>query len=185
MAKKKNKNVDKNILIAKLIGIAVLFLIVIVIFNQKPFTKFQSPNTALLPSSSPTSEIKKFNSKFLKIFFSAPSGYGISENGNHISINNNFGEIIISRRGTNSNTIEGAVFEISDRGTMQVTNKQKMKINNIDVISCNIKSLVSDEPESKGYYFYPVPWTVFSITTNDAELFDDLDQIARSFRYEP
>lgn len=185
MAKKKNKNADKNFRIVKLIGVAALFFIVIIILNQRPFTKFQNPNNTLMPSSSPPPTIKNFNSKFLKIFFSTPSGYDISENSNHISLNNNIGEIIISKRGTNNDTIEGAVFEISDRGTMQVANKQSMKINNIDVISCSIKSLVSDEPESKGYYFYPVPWTVFSITTNNSELFDDLDQIARSFRYEP
>ena len=183
MAKKKNKNTNRNLLI--LIGVIVFIFLVIIFLNQKQTNTYEKTSPIILPTATPTPSITQYHSKILKISLSAPSSFMISESDNYIAFKNIIGKISVSRQFTNNDTIEGVVFGISDRGTSQVTNKKKFKINGLDVISCDIKSLVNNDPDSKGYYFYPAPWTVFSISTDVPELFGDLDQIAQSFRYEP
>ena len=183
MAKKKNKNANRNLLI--LIGVIVFTFLVIIFLNQKQTNTYEKTIPIIFPTATPTPSITQYHSKFLKISFSVPSEFEISESSIDVTLKSNVGEITIVRSWTNNRTIEGAVFEISDRGTSQVTNKNKFKINDLDVISCDIKSLVNNDPDSKGYYFYTAPGTIFSISTNSPELFHDLDQIAQSFRYEP
>lgn len=60
-----------------------------------------------------------------------------------------------------------------------------MKIKDIEVIQCIIKSQVDGNSDKKAYFFYPTKRVVLSISTNTQELFIDLDRIAQSFCYEP
>ncbi len=185
MAKKKNNITNKKLLV--LIGVIVFVFLVIIFLNQRQIFKYQIYQKAIptiIPTDTPSPSVRGYHSRFLKIRFMAPTGFEISESWNSVTLKSNLGKINIVSSGTNDDTIEGVVFEIEHRGFL-VTNKKRFKINGLDVISCNVKSLVSDNPESKGYYFYSAPGAVFSITTGTPELFGELDQIAQSFRYEP
>lgn len=184
MAKKKNKSRSKNFWIVVLIGVIVIF-IAIIFWNQRQVNTFQKYTSIVLPTLMPTSSLAQYYSEYLKIHFSVSAGFYIRELHNDITLKNDVGEILILRNGTNDDTIEGYLFDISDRAKIQIINKQKMKINGLDVISCITRSSVRDEPDSRDYYFYTSPGEVFVITTSSPELFGELDQIARSFRYEP
>lgn len=185
MAKKKNKKINKNIIIIIIVGVIALILLVIFIQNQKLSDIKQQITPTSILSTKPTPEIVNYKSDNLKISITAPSSYKINESYNDIILTNNIGKINVLRNSTNNDTIEGYLFEISDRGKIEIINKQKIKINGLESISCIIKHPISGSPDSRAYYFYPEPWTVFVISTNVPELFGDLDQIARSFRYEP
>jgi hypothetical protein len=184
MAKKKNKNRNKKFWILLVIGVILYIFFAIIFLYQKKVSTYQK---ITIPTLMPTSSLAQYHSEFLKIRFSVSAGFYIRELHNDITIKNDVGEISILRNGTNDDSIEGYLFDISDRGRgrIQIINKQKTKINGLDVISCDIKSLVNNEPEGKYYYFYSAPGTVFIITTSTPELFGELDQIAQSFRYEP
>lgn len=162
----------------------MLIAFFVVIWNQKSTTTNQKI-ASTIPTAKPAPSITQYSSKFFKLSFSFPSSYTVSELDNDINLKNEVGEISIERIGTNNDTIEGYLFGIAELNKLQITDKQKIKINGMDVISCKIKSKVSDNPESRFYFFNPAPWRIYSISTNIPELFSDLDQIARSFRYEP
>ena len=184
--KKRNNDRSKKLLI--LIGILVFIFLVIIFLKQGQVNFFQKATPIIIPTAIPTPSVREYHSDFLKIRFMVPSDFEASESWTDVALKSSTGKIDIVSNGTNSDSVEGAFFESLNyrgRDTLQVINKKRFKINGLDVISCNIKSLVNDEPEGKYYYFYSSPGTVFIITTSTPELFDELDQIAQSFHYEP
>jgi hypothetical protein len=186
MAKKKNKNRNKKLLI--LIGVVVFILFFIVFLKQKQTFKYQIYQKAIptiIPTATPSPSVREYHSKFLKIRFMVPSEFEISELDNDIALKSKIGEASIERIGTNNDSIEGYLFGLSDLNKLEITDKQKVKINGMDVIICKIKSNANDNPERRSYFFYPTLGTIFVISTRSQELFGELDQIAQSFRYEP
>lgn len=182
MATKINKKANNNIWIIAAIGIITLILFLVILQKQLPIIQVPSYQN-ITPANSVN--ITNYHSKFLKISFAVPQAYSVKESGNDITLKNNLGEISVLRIGTNNDSLEGYLFGLSDLNKLQIINKQKIKINQANAISCLIKSPLSQGPDEKAYFFYPAPWTIYSISTNSQELFSDLDQIARSFRYAP
>ncbi len=174
------RKTNKNIWVIALIGIiAILFLII----TKKQFQTTQNPNynnpiaTTYLSPTINTANPKTYYSEVMKITFNVPAGYKIEELGNFITVKNSYGEIIISRIGTNANSLKGYLIDIANYNRLKLTNKQNLKINNLDVIKVDING-------KRNYLFY-INNRVFSFETKSPSLYSDLDQIAQSFRFTP
>lgn len=129
--------------------------------------------------------IKTYHSDFLKTTINYPRDFELDEKFGLITLKNNANEAVtISRIGTNNDSIEGFLFDLSDRNKVQISSKKKLNINGYEFMSVVINHPLSKTPDTKVYYFYRENF-VYSISTKYPELYDDLDFIAKSFRYEP
>lgn len=131
-----------------------------------------------------SNETKEYKSKDLKISINVPSGFRIEDKFASISLIKTEGVINIGRNGTNFESIEGYLDDLSLKNRITITDKEKVMINNINAIRGVIKSSGGPQREDKVYFFYN-NFAVYSIATSIPALFDELDEIAQSFRYTP
>ncbi len=122
---------------------------------------------------------KTYHSKTLKISIDVPNDYSIEEGTVSILLKkkNNTGEILLFKIGTNSDNLEGYLLDIVNYNHLRLTNKENIKINNLQVIKVDING-------KRNYLFY-TKYRVYSLEASSKDLNSDLDRIARSFRYEP
>ncbi len=181
---KKIEQQNKNLHIYILIGIflvAVLFLVKVLTKDQSVIDQSQVQNNLSI-----TPKIKTYHSNFLGITINIPPGYETEEQFGTISLKKGKEgkEVIVSRIGTNNDSLEGYLFDIADKNHLEIVNKENLIINGISGIKTTIKHPISKDPDTKIYYFYK-DYSAYYISTNNSELYSDLDQIAQSFRYAP
>lgn len=159
-----------------LLGVALLF--VLIIFS------YYNPNSPLNTASNTSEQITVrgdvYKSDFLNISLAIPQKFKIEENSTLIIARNNEGEIRISRRSTNYNNLNNYYESLMEKNNLSELSRETLKVSSLEAI----KSEVSGPGYSdKAYYFYPTKWTVYSISTTSPSLYDELDQVAQSFRY--
>lgn len=123
-----------------------------------------------------------FQSKNLKFSVSIPANFEIEESFTTVIFKNQNGEIIVGRSGTNFIKLEDYLEDLTRKNTATITNRQYMD-GKSDIIKGKIQYLKS-KAQKEIYFIYSDNW-VYSISTDSEELFDDLDRIAKSFRYAP
>lgn len=162
--------------------IIVIFIAAVGYFatNQKtiPFGKSPSP--------SPTSqELKTFQSKFMKFSVDVPSGFRIKEELTFVDLEKNNAKINISKNSTNENNVYGYVKDFDKkRSGLSVEEEESVKVANLDSLKRIEKFSKGPITQQKVYYIYAEN-KAYSVSTSDLALYDDLDQIAQSFRYIP
>lgn len=188
MKKKESKSKYNIYKILIFIGVGIfIFFLLFFIFKQSRITKNQVKKVQEISNSSPSPRLKSnsYHSELLDITIDIPSDVIFKEENalREIILEKNGGLIKLHAYGTNRSykNIKDFLDEIysSDDALKQATRKQIQ----IDGKECEILLLI----DYKKYYCYLDNNTnsFLSISTNVHDLYDDLDQIARSFRYEP
>lgn len=140
----------------------------------------QTTDTNKTQSASPASseQTKKFqSSNVLKFSIILPNTYEIEEKFGSVNISTSKGKILISQNGTNFENLKDYIKNSRNNLETRIQNKNTLEINGMESIFGNID-------REKVYLIYK-DYTVYSLSTSSESLYDDLDQIAQSFRYAP
>ena len=127
-----------------------------------------------------TSSVNKFSVDLGKVSYEK-----INEDYNEVSVVRSEGIIQIGKIGTNFNTLNDYISDLIDKNGLLSEGQEELFINGSPAIRTVIKFPVSKAKDQKMYFVYPTEWTVYTLSTDSEALYDDLDQIAQSFRYEP
>lgn len=177
---KKNKN-NKKIVWA-FFGLIVILLIFLTLLTGGFLRKEKSQ---IVQNISPTTQVESnsYHSEILKITIEIPNGVSVKEENvlRELILEKNGSRIKVHRFSTNRSYDSIKIFldEVYNSGNqpMQVVRKSTK----IDGKDCEISIL----KKYKKYYCYLDSNSFLSFYTESSELYSDLDQIARSFRYEP
>ncbi|OGK51997.1 hypothetical protein A2966_04310 [Candidatus Roizmanbacteria bacterium RIFCSPLOWO2_01_FULL_41_22] len=121
---------------------------------------------------------RQFNSRFLKLAFKIPQGYTVkTDDMSYVDLHKLDNQISVSRIATNFPSIDDHINDLSEKNHFTFMNKKNMFIGNLPTRQGFIG-------EDKTYFILANYW-VYSFSTSSPELYGDLDQIARSFRYLP
>lgn len=186
MAKKSKKN-NKKIIWISLIAVAILFVLLLIfgIFNKA--TAPINPSLTIYPSIPP---FTTYHSNILNITINIPNDFILKEENvlREMILEKNGKTIIVHRYTTNRyyNNIKELLDEIYniDNSSKEII-RQQIKINDKDCEVSVEKYNNSAESNKKNYNCYLDGNTFLSISTTSESLYSDLDQIAKSFRYEP
>ncbi len=181
---KKTKKSYKNIWMIAIVGLLAIFLLLIITKKQTQITpSSNNQNSTTISDLSPTiilpNNSKSYHSKLLGITIDVPDRFSIEDELGTITLKevNTKDKIIISGIGTNSDSLDGYLIDITNYNRLEVTNKQNPTINGLPAIKAIING--------KSYFLiYKNNW-VATLMTSSTDLFDDLDQIAQSFHYTP
>ena len=132
-------------------------------------------NQVFLPSS--VQESKDYRSSLFKFTIRLPKNFKVEENLTVIRLKNHGGEIGIFRSGTDFDTFGKFWREYLDRNNPDISEEQDLTINNLEAKAINVN-------HEKMYVLYH-QGIVYTLSTSSESLYDDLDQIAQSFRYTP
>jgi len=157
--------------------ILLLIVLGILLFSGWVYYNFQTKNTTLVAQDQ---DNKTFSSSILKFSVDVPKNYQIEEKFTDVILTNNKADINISRTGTNFETVGEYIAELENKNSMVVTDKQSIASN---IISGYINH--SNGVQKKTYFIYAGNWAIYTLSTASKELYSDLDQIARSFKYTP
>ncbi len=176
----KNTKVNKNYL--WILGIVIIIGVVAV--YQLPRKQSQTTDNSSVTTK--PNETKTYTSKLLKISIDIPESYSVEEKFGTITLRriDDKKEITISRSGTNSGALEGYLAELDYRNNINIIQKEPVYISGVSGIKAVIKHPNSTNPDTKTYFFYK-NYNIYDVSTNTTDLYSDLDQIARSFRYAP
>ncbi|MBI2338650.1 hypothetical protein HYU95_05720 [Candidatus Daviesbacteria bacterium] len=169
----------------------VLIILIILIVLALGITLYYKSTTSKVPSNvpgqpsetrQPTStksaeETKIFKSKLMQFSVDLPNNYVAEERIGSAIITTPNGEIYIDRNGTNFDNINDYIEDLEEKNRFAVSTKQSYKINNLETVA----GIIDKE---KAYFIYSNN-AVYTLTAKDKSLFNDLDQIAKSFRYTP
>jgi hypothetical protein len=86
-------------------------------------------------------------------------------------------EINLFRMGTNYDNLESFLADLVEKNRSKITNKENIEINGLPAIKTDIN-------DKRVYLIYKNNF-VFSLETKSPKLYSNLDQIARSFKYNP
>lgn len=175
-----------NLLI--LLAFMIVFVLgLIFLVNPTNLNKFKNdysqrlsnpPIDSAVPSNSDSKDFRFDNLKFELKLFSTDTA---KEGNAYIEIHRDGKIIDIVRNGTNHNSLNSYLNDSDTKKTIKILNQESMKINDYEAI---VRVETDQAKNQKAYYIYTDNW-VYIISTNEESLFDDLDQIAKSFRYTP
>lgn len=137
----------------------------------------QSSPSSIPASSNNAGQMKIYQSKTLKFRLNLPNEYQVEDKLGSVTISSDRGEIFIDRNGTNFENLEDYVIDLEDKNKYPLTSKKNLIINNLEAIT----GLGKNE---RIFFIYKEHF-VYTISTTSKSLFNDLDQIAQSFRYTP
>lgn len=162
-----------------LIVVAIIFLgyLVSIKFIYKPIPPPE------IPSPSPTGQqLKTFQSSELKFSIDLNENYQVTDKLGRVSIVTPNGNLYIERNSTNFNNLGDYLKDLDNRNkTIVVKEKTKLIFDN-QAIDRLVKYRSGEM--QKVTIIYANGW-VYSIFSDTESLYDDLDQIAQSFRYKP
>lgn len=163
------------------IALIVLVLVVFAIGLTGIYFLFHEQDGLPIISNNITEDADKSNTELtvnaMNFVVDVPSGTAHEEKFGGGIIYLSQGEIKIGRNGTNTDNLEEYFKYHPERPLDRIENKENVKVGQLDAISGKIE-------ERYNYYIYVDNW-VYIFSTSNPELYDDLDQIARSFRYIP
>lgn len=139
---------------------------------QKKILPTQSPSP-----SPPSLELKTFQSKTMKFSIDLPDEFLAEEKLGSVTISTPEGEIYIDKNGTNFDSLEPYLKDLSLKNRFSLVDRKNLAINELSSIS-------GTTGEEKTYFIYKNNM-VYTLNVKIKGLHDDLDQIAQSFRYTP
>lgn len=173
-ARKKNKAVKTN---------PLLFVFIIIILILVPgFYFFKSSKTSRLVSPSPFSTTRTFHSSILNFTIELPIEYKITEKSISVVLKTNEKQIVINKSATNFDNLGDYLKDLNIKNKSNIISENVIIIDNKEAILRFLK--VGPDETLKEYKIF-IDRRIYTIFTYDDQLFDNLDKIARSFRYVP
>ena len=130
-------------------------------------------------SSSSFLKHKTYVSNSLNFTINIPSNFEVNDTGITLALKNNQGEISIIRNGTQHKDLNSYLSDQDLDSSYSVTSVTKMKINGLNTIA----RIESTGDKALSLYYIYVLNAVYIISSSDTELYDDLGEIAKSFKY--
>lgn len=136
-------------------------------------------------TSQPNTESQKegqrtFKSAILKFEIKYPEKFSVNDQQMRVVLRSQLGEIIVARVGTQFDSLEQYLSDLSKRHQTNVISSEDTEISGYPS-----KKRVTSNPDigdSKSYEIFVSP-AVYSLSTTSVSLYPDLDKIAQSFRY--
>lgn len=170
-------------------NIAVIFVVlaasalgILIYLKSQPNNIADQNQTAKLTASQPTAtpvlkQTKTFQSKNLKFSIVVPANFQVEEKFTRVTITAPDGLIYITRSGTNFSNLDDYLYDLENKNHFNLKNRQKFSRDSLTIIS-------GFKDKEKEYFIFVDNW-VYLLSTSSESLFDDLDQIAQSFKYIP
>ncbi|GEM_PF-1425786 len=169
------------------VGISILAVVGFVVYTQFSRRDAQEIDSSFLRTN--IAESDKQDLKFFKAsddldFEIEVSGkYQISEESGFVFIRSVDGEIIVGKSGTEFDNLEDYLLKSKNNLYDTLQNIHRLEISGLE--SINGYSKVPGYKDLEKKYFIYANYNVYLLYTRNPELYDDLDQIAKSFRYTP
>ncbi|MBI2621842.1 MAG: hypothetical protein HYW63_04350 [Candidatus Levybacteria bacterium] len=122
-----------------------------------------------------------FESKYLNFSLSLPSGFQAKDETSRIIINSDDGQITVNRNGTQFNNLEDYISDFDSKRNLISSETNNTSINGHEALS-RLVEYPDQNYSQKSYYIY-VEKAVYIFSTTSESLYDELDQIAQSFKY--
>ena len=129
----------------------------------------------------------EYRQSFMKIAFVVRPEWEVSSANILVTMRNGDESMSISRSATNSDNIVDH-FAILDEAAVQnnfinnLKDREFLNLGDYDAYLLFKNNIESSSPERKIYFIYADHY-IFQISTDSPDLYDDLDQVAMSFRY--
>ncbi len=173
MKKKKQLNI-------KFISFTLIAIIIIFGFLLD-HSNFQKLKTTLLIPTEVSIETSVIESKYLNFSVELPPEFQTVDETNQITINSQSGKISVNRNGTNFDNLDDYVSDFDTKRNLIFSDVEKISDSPYESIS-RIVEFPDQGVKQKSYYIYINNW-VYIFSTTSEDLYDELDQIARSFKY--
>ena len=158
----------------------IIFIVLVLSFGTILYL-VASRTTSLWPrsKSNPTIERTKTfqSSSTMKFSITLPVTYSVEEKFGKVTVVTPAGEIYINQIGTNYDNLEDFLQNVKERNKFSIKEERKLVIN-------DLPATLWEKTDERLYMLYREN-TVYTISTKSKSLYDDLDQIAQSFRYTP
>jgi hypothetical protein len=167
-----------SILIVVVILLAMVAVVVVYGLNANKDEIVGGDPPHIRESSNGTDDTKTYTtSEILEFSIDVPYNFGVSESNGSVTVITESGKIDIVQNSTNLDDLEGFFEYHPDDPKSRMEDARAVEINGLEAIAGFIQ-------EEKIYFIY-ANYNVYILSTSDEVLYDDLDQIAKSFRYTP
>lgn len=157
------------------IGVLLIALVAYVATNKN--VNQMSTNTA-------QEQTKTFQSKSLKLSLKIPNAWQVDQGMTFVNIISDQGKVNISRIATNFNDLSSYLTDFDSKRKIAVVSETNLNIEKFNAVDRVEKFNGGPISQQKVYFIYVEGW-IYSLSTSSDFLFNDLDQIAGSFRYTP
>ncbi len=183
MAKKRqdhNSNYKRYLLIGVL---TIAFVLVVLSLLSKQ--ESQQYSGTLTKKISPAPNVKTYHSDFLKTNITIPEDFTVKEEFGQVTLERDNKNIMFHRIGTNKKY--GNIVEFLEDDFNSDNIPKNVKKSNLVIDGQKAMEVITEYPTSpqfsnKAYYIH-IDDGFHHLYTTSPELYQDLDQIARSFRY--
>jgi predicted Zn-dependent protease len=168
--------------------IGIFLVTVLFLFQVLPKNKSTTESTQVKNNISITPSTKTYHSDFLEATINIPEGFNVTEEFGQVTLEKNSDKIIFHRIGTNKEykNIDEFIDDSFNSDNMpKDIKKQQIVINGLNGIEVIVKYSKNPERNNKSFYLYKNGNSFYSFYTRSSSLYSDLDQIARSFKYNP
>lgn len=152
---------------------SILIFILVVFIGAKNNSRVNKQSGLELQSIS----LKEFKSSEMDFSIDLPENFNVEEGSISIKLYSSNGEIWTYRNSTNFDNLTDYIENSRNNLGSRLTGRKSLTINGLQSVSGFID-------EEKLYFVY-TDNRVYILSTKNADLYSDLDQIAQSFRYTP
>lgn len=156
--------------------IAAALVVGLMYLNSSNKTLTTQQNGKVIPNNAEQSKTFK-SSSVLKFSIELPEGFKAEEKLGSVNIGSPEGQIYIDRNGTNFSNLADYLKDLEEKNRFILLDKKSLQINGLSAIAGQVG-------KEKSYFIYTEN-VVYNLTAKTEALFDDLDQIAQSFKYTP
>lgn len=155
-----------------LAGVLLLILSVVIGFMNGPKLNLQKDSILQ------TVNTKEFKSSGVMDFtIRIPHDYQIIEKFGSVTISGPSGEILLAQNGTNYTNLADYIDDSRNNLKSKLYNRKNLTIERLEATSGFI--------EQEKFIFIYAEYNVYILSAKNADLYDDLDQIAQTFQYTP
>ncbi len=163
--------------------LSFIVIIIVVIFVGAIYIVISSGNLYQNISNSQPTSNQIYKSKAMKFSIDVPSKFQIKEDLSIFLLKYNGLNIEIIKNGTNYSNLNDYIVSFDQRRNLISSEVKKNSVNGLEAMSRKVR-FPKEKGEQKTYYICGDNW-VYILSTSSPALFNDLDKIARSFRYTP
>ncbi len=179
--KARKSNTTHVFILIGILLVIIVFLFFVLQSGRKDYSQKQAQS-----EPSPTPSLKTYHSDFLGLTFEYPPEYEVEEEfTNAVYLKHKNGTVEIHRLFSNLTNIEDYLIGYDSHRTIEILDKQNLKIDGYNAVNRLEKFSGGPINEAKAYFIFIQNVAIYVFSTDDENLYDDLDQIARSFRYDP
>ncbi len=159
--------------------VLVSITVILLLTGATVYFKPEILNGLLIQSQSQSA--KFFESKYLKFSVELPSGFQAIDEATQITIDSQEGKINVSRNGTNYTSLDNYISDFDTKRYLIASDVEKITVSDYELLS-RIVEFPDQSVKQKSYYIHINNW-VYIFSTSSEELYDELDLIAKSFKY--